>query len=519
METKKNNSEKNQVQKESFFQTLLTSIFKNSSPEAEKKRKLKNIAKAISKSKYKNFYKPGTLEMVAPFGKFIFDIYKVIAPVQIMFKNLPNPNIFNRYIINFILSDNQKQIEEQLDEQKILEISKKISIKDLKNQVELKLQEFKNEFNDDKAVRADNLSKSFTFFKDFCNFDYYMILKKFDSSYREYNFNSTPRLEKVNAEYILNDLKDFLEIAYAITDSSLDWQTLFSMFKASLQKEVISFGNWKKIVDKIRSIQVSHSLDLIVQHIGQEINYTTKPITNYKSVLENYVEKFENETRNLLHKIENEQKETKASNLSVQIFGATEPQNLRNYVSSFNAVLEKKNLDLIEYTEPLNYLKTFLIEYLKKDIREYYEVIVIRGQWDSRLSTPMSNAYQELLKTSDEITVFDENFGEEGAMGMKIKTLMPKTSHDASAESIINRVVSDANEEARGFIITSTQNLIVIGKTIKQLIEDYSKEKHLIVQNWKELEKFIDEPMKDFSIKIYKKIYLFVQLMQNYIVD
>ena len=129
----------------------------------------------------------------------------------------------------------------------------------------------------------------------------------------------------------------------------------------------------------------------------------------------------------------------------------------------------------------------------------------------------MSNAYQELLKTSDEITVFDENFGEEGAMGMKIKNLMPKTSHDASAESIINRVVSDANEEARGFIITSTQNLIVIGKTIKQLIEDYSKEKHLIVQNWKELEKFIEEPMKDFSVKIYKKIYLFVQLMQNYI--
>ena len=140
-----------------------------------------------------------------------------------MFKNLPIPNIFNRYIINFILSDNQKQIEEQLDEQKILEISKKISIKDLKNQVELKLQEFKNEFNDDSVVSADNLSKSFSFFKDFCNFDYYMILKKFDSSYREYNFNSTPRLEKVNAEYILNDLKDFLEIAYAITYSYLDW--------------------------------------------------------------------------------------------------------------------------------------------------------------------------------------------------------------------------------------------------------------------------------------------------------
>ena len=281
METKKNNSSEKPVQKESFFQSLLSSIFSNSSPEADKKRKLKKIAKAISKSKYKNFYKPGTLEMVAPFGKFIFDIYKIIAPVQIMFKNLPNPNAFNRYIINFILSDNQRKIEEQLDEQNIIEVSRKIPIQELKNQVELKLQEFKNEFNDDKAVRADNLSKSFTFFKEFCCFDYYMILRKYDSSFREYNFNSTPRLVKVNAEYILNDLKDFLEIAYAITDSSLDWQTLFAMFKTSMQKEVISLGNWKKIVERIKSVQASHSLDLIVQHIGQEIGYTTKPFSKY----------------------------------------------------------------------------------------------------------------------------------------------------------------------------------------------------------------------------------------------
>ena len=47
METKKNNSGEKPVQKESFFQSILSSIFKNSSPEAEKKRKLKNIAKAI----------------------------------------------------------------------------------------------------------------------------------------------------------------------------------------------------------------------------------------------------------------------------------------------------------------------------------------------------------------------------------------------------------------------------------------------------------------------------------------
>lgn len=519
MEAKKNNQNTKKTQKENFFQSILSSLFKNSNPEAEKKRKLRNIAKAFSKSKYRNFYKPSTAELQAPFGKFIFDIYKTVAPVQIMFKNIPNPSVFTKHIISFILSDNQKKIEEQLDEHKIIEISKKMPLKELKTQTEAKIQEFINEFNDEKATKAENLSKAFFLFKEFSNFDYFMILKKFDSSYREFNFNTTPRLEKVNAEYILNDLKDFAEIAYAITDNTIDWSPLFAMLKATQQKEIVSLGNWRKMIEKVKNVKISRSLDLIIQHAGQEIGYTTKPIENFKSVLEPYIEKFENETKNLLHKIENEQKTNKATNLSSQIFGTAELQSLKNYVASFNAVLEKKNLDTLIYTEPLNYLKTFLNEYVKKEIREYYEIVVIRGQWDPKLSAPMSNAYQELLKISDEILVFDNNFAEEGPVGAKIKTYMPKASHDTNAESIINRTVSDTNEQAKDFIVHSTQNLIVIGRTIKQLIEDYSKEKHIIVQNWKELEKFFEVPIKEFSVTIYKKIYLFVQLMQNYIIS
>ena len=72
-------NKRSQSKKENFFQTLLSSLFNSSNPEADKKRKLRNIAKSISKSKYKNFYKPSTLEMQAPFGKFIFDIYKTIC--------------------------------------------------------------------------------------------------------------------------------------------------------------------------------------------------------------------------------------------------------------------------------------------------------------------------------------------------------------------------------------------------------------------------------------------------------
>ena len=521
MDSKKTPSEsgstKKPAEKESFFQSLLSSLFKSSNPDAEKKRRLKNLAKTISKTKYHSFYRPGSGEMLAPFGKLIFDLYKAVSAAQTYFRNTQNPAIFKRQIINFVLSENQLTLLDELDEQKILELARTVPFGKLKQDIEHKLQVFTNDFNETRAAKADSLEKAFTVFQDFCEFDFYMILKKFDPSYQEFSFNSVPRLEKVNAEYILDDLKDFLAVAYSITDDSIDWAILFEMFKQTQNRELVSFGNWKKIIAKIKSIQASRSLDLIIQHVSEDFAYETKSSYHHASVIEPYIEKIETDTRNLMAKIEAEQKESKASSICMQIFGTASPQSLKYYTAEFNAPLEKKGLSILEYTEPLNYLKTFLVEFVKKSIREYYDIVVIRGQWDATLSAPMSNAYQELLKLSDEVTSFDEMMAEEGTMGIKVKTLLPKTAHDAGAENIINRVVSDANDTARGYIIQGTQNLITIGKTIKQLIEDYVLPKPVLVQNWKELDKFFEIPLKDFSVDVYKKIYLFVQLMQNYI--
>ena len=50
------------------------------------------------------------------------------------------------------------------------------------------------------------------------------------------------------------------------------------------------------------------------------------------------------------------------------------------------------------------YKKNIDIPMLEEEIREYFDVVVIRGQWDSTLSAPISNAYQELLTISDKIS-------------------------------------------------------------------------------------------------------------------
>ena len=72
---------------------------------------------------------------------------------------------------------------------------------------------FSAEFDNERMNRTENLYKAFSALQDFCCFDYYVLLKKFTNSIQEYNFNTVPNFEKINGEYITDDLKDFCAAA------------------------------------------------------------------------------------------------------------------------------------------------------------------------------------------------------------------------------------------------------------------------------------------------------------------
>ena len=516
-EIRQDHSNAPKVEKLNFFQKLFGSLFRDNNPEAEKKRKLKSIAKNFSKTKYHNFYKPSLSEIQPAFAKLMYEIYKAVSQSQIYFKNTQNPGIFKHQIINYSLSDNQLALLDHFDEQKILEVAKKAPFSSIEQQLESELQTFTTEFEGERSARTDNLYKAFSVFKDFCEFDYFMLLKKFDSKIQEFQFNNPPRLEKLLDEYIIDDLQDFVTVAYAIADETIVWTDLFDMLKQTSNRELITAGSWKKIAAKMRNIQQSGAFEYMIQLISKNPDYHTNTREHFPSLVEPYLDKLQGDVHKTLNKISSQQNESKTNSICMQIFGTTSPSALNYYVSGFNAPLLKKDLDVLEFTEALNFLKAFTTSCVKKELHEFFDIVVIRGQWDASLSAPFSNSYQELLDIDGQITKFDESFSEEGSQGLKVKTLLPKTGHDQGASNIINRVVTDGNEQAKQFLISATQNIITIGKTIKQLIEDYSLKKPVLVMNWKELEKYFDEPLKDFSVKLYKKLYLFVQLMQHYL--
>lgn len=497
---------------ENFFTKLFSSLFSSNDPEAKKKKKLKAISKDLSKSRY-HFYKND--EVLPTLPKLFYEIYKAVAPAQTMFNSVENPNTFKYMVVNYSLTDEQRQISEALSKESIESRAQATPIDQLNEEAKKELSKFLSSFDADRISSIEATYKKLMAFKSFCTFDFYFFLKKFDSTLREKDFNSIPRFDKINAEYITEDLKDFICVAGPVIDVN-DWSDMMKLFKETKGQEPINPGVWNKIAAKLRAIFSAKTFEMMLRLMTKNPDFFVEYDSKDEPIVDAYLEKIRKETESTLSQLAQAQKSSKIDSLLNQIFGTTEVVRLRYYTDVASAAYEKRNLGKFLYAGPLNYYKAFLLDYIKKDLREFADLILIRGTWTSNsLSAPMSNAYNSLLESAELITKFDEKIAEEGEIGIKLKTHLPRAERDRDARSIINTIMKDLNEQAKNFCIEATKNLVTIAKTIKTVMEDYAKPKGEIILNWKELDKFADHPIKQLGVDVYKHIYLFVTLMQS----
>lgn len=501
---------------ENFFQKIISAIFGSADPEVEKRRLLKAIAKELSHSKYK-FYKFPSEEALPPLAKFFHDLYKIIAPAQLMFQSNQNPNTFKFAVIDFMLNEKQKQMVELLTEESILERSKTIPISELKAKINENLASLSNEFDIEKIQKIDRLYSKLMLFSAFCTFDYYFLLKKFDSNLHERDFNYIPRFEAIRGEYIADDLKDFITVAWSMPLSD-DWSDMMALLRDLKGVEPVAAAVWAKAVTKLRDMQNSQIFEKVIQLITHDPSYAPLFTAKQERVFEPYFEKLKTQADLTLKKVEQEKTNSKAENLLNEIFGTTVVLRLKNYTETANLAFEKKMIQGYKYHQPLNYIKAFLIDYLKKNIREFTDLILVRGKWvTATLSGQMSESYQTLLSISDQITEFDEKLSDEAEQGMKIKNLLIKADRDKEAGRIIRSVLKDTNEKALFLITSGAQNLVIFARTVKSLLEDREKAQPQMLINWKELDRFVDKPIRDTGVEIYKMIHQFIQLIQLYI--
>ncbi len=499
----------------SFIDKILN-LFTSQDPEVIKRKKLKLIAKNLHQTRYK-FYKFSGEEALPTMAKYFYEMYRVLAPLQLVLRNQQNPQQVKRATISNFYTDRQREIDERLTEEHILEAGQKVQPAELSKMIKDDLQALYGDFTKDKVDEIDEAYTMFMRFTAFCNFDFYFMLKKFDSNLQEQVFSTPPRFDAIRAEYIKEDLADFAVVAAPILQPT-NWANVFTILKRTKGIEPPAGNTWNKILNRINDFFNSSALEMLLQLLNSDPFYQLKYDSKTEHIVDAHLEKIRNDAESLIRKIQNEKENSKINDLLTQLYGTTAVIRLKNYVEQRSVDFERRSVGSFTYFNPLSYLKAFLLDYFKKDIREISDLVLVRGQWSIQSSsTTMSNAYHALLEISNQITAFDDSLGEGGEVGTKFKTLIPRSGRDKEASRILRGLVRTANESAKVFLVEAANNFVIYARHLKLLIEDKDKTRPELLANWKELDAASDDPIRDLCIAAYKKIFLFISLMQMYL--
>ena len=498
-----------------FLDKILSLFSGGNDLESGKKRLLKQTAKELNKNKYSKFYIVKGEEVTPAFAKFFYEIYKVVSPAQVFLQNAEKSAQLKQVVIESVMDKKLLDLQERISLEKINERAKTTGTKELAAQLKNELTSLIAGFDSARIKAVDDCYNLIMAFHTFISFDYYVRLRKFDSNLSERNFSYVPKFETIRAEYLVEDIKDFLEIAYAV-DPDQDWKTALPVLKSYKgDMDVVDPAQWNKLMLLVRDVKRSRILELMARHISKDPFWESLPKLPDEHIIEDYLQKKKTDTETAIRKVLNDKRSAQIDQIAKAVFGTSEVERMKYYTDKTNELFFKKNLEGFTHVQGMNYLKAFLLDYFKKDVRELCDLFLIRGQWSSLiLSQQMSEGFHTIMAISEQILTFDEALSESGTNGSRLKAALLKSDRDKGQAKYIRIILKTANEEAQEMINNTAQSLIVIGKNFKAILEDYQKNPKELIMNWKELESSSEEPLAQRITNVYKKLYYFVQLMQ-----
>ncbi|MCG8481115.1 MAG: cytochrome P450, partial [Spirochaetales bacterium] len=407
---------------------------------------LKNIGKALSKDRYK-FYKPRSTEIQPNFARFLYEIYKSIYAVRRLVQPSDTSGALRMVVIEISLNRQQAALRDQLDEKSIREQARTMDVKDVAEHVKSVMIDFVGTFDAGRVKKINALYGNLKVFIAFCHFDFYFTLKKFDSAVSEDSFTYKPRFETIDAEYVLDDIRDFLEVAGALP-SDADWDTLFDLLSNYRNIEVVDRAQWQKITRTLFQVLNSRVLEQIVQHASSDPNWISSSSAQGGRIVEPYLNEMRNSVERTLQKIADERRNNKIEQLVKQVFGTTVVTRTKHYTTNANVMFQKIDAAGFLYIDALNYLKAYLLDFFKKDVRDVVQdILIVRGKWTTQIqSQQISDAYHGVLSVSEQIIKIDDNLAEEGELGQKLRRAMGRVvDRDPSTHKLIRDLLEQIN--------------------------------------------------------------------------
>jgi hypothetical protein len=498
---------------EDLLDKVFSFISGDNEPASENKVLLRQVLREISQNKYSKFYKVKSEEYEPALAQFFYDIYKIIYPFRALMQDEEKLSRLRRITIEAFMDKTTKEAVRRLTPEAIEARAKTTAPRELVAQLKEELSTLSDTFDENRIKTANRCYNLVLTFIQFVGFDFYMLLRKFDLNLKPGDFSIPPKFISVKADSLIQDLENFQIISQAL-EPVPDWKNVFTIFSAC-QIPVIPLDQWNILLQTLKDVKSSGIIDLTIQYATKNPIWMIKPLIPHEQAVDTWLETKRNEVQDYIVKIINVQRNAQIESLANNIFGTSDIIRLRYYTDKNGEIYRKKNLEFFRCAAGLNYLSVFITEYLDKEIQELCEILLIRGQWTNNPSSrEMSDGFHRVIELIEQIHELDDSLSEKGDNGARLKGALLRVDRDKSQARYINSIIGNINEEAQELITSAAQSLIIVGKHMKNLLDDFQKSPHELIMNWKELGYASRTPIGQRIADAYKKINYFIQLMQ-----
>jgi len=489
------------------------SLFSGEDISDEKQNMLKQIAKELNHCKYAKFFHIRSDEADPSFLSFLFSIYRLIFPVKKFFQDQKKVAMLKQNIIESCIDNNIKEIIKRLDYAALDNKAKTMPGEQLIAEIEKDIDALVAQFDQNKISTANRRYEMAAALAQFSTYNFFGFFKRFDPHFADGSFVVEPRFPAVKIILIINELEKFLTVSQPLKPED-DWEGLFNIMNKCEGQALVHIEQFVSMVTMVREIHSTKAIELMVQYTLRNPVWTWKQVAFREAIGEEWLELKKAEAGAYILKINTAKKNGQISALTKQIFEATDLVRLDNYTVQLSEQYRRRNLEYFAYAEGLNYLKAFMDDYVLKEFKELCDILIIRGQWtNGALSREMSEALNRLLEVPKSINQLDEALSEDGPDGSRLRTAMLRIDRDSTQGRYVNSIISKSNDVALDIINHAAQDLIIVGKHMKNLIDDVQKKHPELLINWRELTLASKDPLPQRMVTDFKRINYFVQLM------
>ena len=489
------------------------SFFSGEGMTDDKQNMLKAIAKELGQSKYAKFFRVKSEEADPSFLSFLFSTYKTIYPIKTFMKDERKMAQFKHLTVESCIDEKIKETISRLNPAILDDKAKTMPAEQLISSIQADIDLLTAQFDYSHIKNVNHRYEMAGVLNQVVKYNFAGFFKKFDPHFADGSFIVEPRFPAVKVVLIIDQIGEFLTVTQALKPED-DWKSLLEVLKSIEGYDIVNPEQFIKMITTLREIHTSKILELMVQYTLRNPLWQWKHSTFNETVGEAWLETKRAEAYGYISKINNAKKNSQINALTKQIFESADLTRLEFYNVQLSESLRRKNVDYYLYAEGLNYLKAFMDDFILKEIKELCDILLIRGQWtNNTMSREMSESLHVLLDTPAGINDFDVILSDDGADGSRLRAAMMRVDRDPTQARYINSIVGKNNAQALDIINEAVQALIVIGKQLKNLIEDIQKKHPELLINWREVNLASKEPIPQRMVAGFKKINYFIQLM------